>query len=283
MTSLKHNHVHLSVIVPMFNEEDCIHKFLDELYAVINKIPFETEVIVVDDCSSDRTREILLLLDHPNLDVITHAKNLGHSCAIWTGMKAAIGDLLLTLDGDLQHPPQLIPEMIDALNHKQADVVYGIRKDFNTERLRKRLSTHTFFFLSHYIYGLKLEPYANDFRLLKREVLQRVASDNGRCPTLRAALPRLKLNASFVEFDLGKRFAGSTKFTFTKMADLFLNTISYSDKKRLLLLFLSFFGLAIVATSCYSLFFGLLLFSFSLLFQLPFFQSVYLCLKKLIP
>jgi len=174
-------------------------------------------------------------------------------------MCAAIGDLLFTLDGDLQHPPELIPRMIDTLKDSQSDGVYGIRKDFNSERLRKRLSTHAFYFLGHHVYGLKLEPYANDFRLIKREVLQQLDPPEGHCPTLRAALPQLELAVSFVEFELAKRFAGSSKFTVQKMASLFFNTVSYSDKKRLLLLSLSSASAALAISAHYSTFFGLFL------------------------
>lgn len=280
MTPDQRNLFSLSVIVPMFNEEACVRKFLSDLYAVLDPILSEKEVIIVDDCSSDSTRELLLNLDYPGLNVITHAKNLGHSCAIWTGMSAATGDLLFTLDGDLQHPPEMIPKMIDALYESQADVVYGIRKDVNSERLRKRLSTHFYFFLGHYVYGLRLEPYANDFRLLKRSVLQQLHPDKGRCPTLRVVLPQLKLTVSFVEFDLAKRFAGTSKFTVKKMMNLFLNTISYSNKKRLLLFSLSFVSAALVVTSIHSAILGLVLFSLSLPFQVPLLQSVYLLLKK---
>jgi glycosyltransferase involved in cell wall biosynthesis len=82
MTSDQRDLFSLSVIVPMFNEEECVQKFLSDLYSVLDHVLMEIEVIVVDDCSSDNTREILLNLDYPNLKVITHAKNLGHSCAI---------------------------------------------------------------------------------------------------------------------------------------------------------------------------------------------------------
>jgi dolichol-phosphate mannosyltransferase len=139
----------------------------------------------------------------------------------------------MTLDGDLQHPPAVIPLMIEQMRTCNSQVVYGIRKNLDVERFSKRLSTRMFFLIVRYVYGIRLEPYANDFRLISRDVFEQVLDVDSARPTLRAILPQLQLATSLVEFDLRPRLNGESKFTVRKMAALFLDTVTYAPRKRL--------------------------------------------------
>jgi glycosyltransferase involved in cell wall biosynthesis len=275
--------VDLSIIVPMFNEEECIERFLEEVYSELRKLDQVFEVVVVDDCSTDSTTEILGCLEYENLQVIHLPNNFGHSYAIWKGLCAARGDLLLTLDGDLQHPPSLIPLMIDELLHSDSDITYGIRKDFNSERVQKRFSSHVFYLVCNYLYGVQLEPFANDFRLIKTDVMQHIKVKRGQTPVLRAILPSLHLKTSFVEYELGPRFAGVSKFTFIKMLELFLNTASYATKSRKITLTIVFVVFTSLTTINISVIYGALVLLFSIVLATPFFSPVlfpYLIAKK---
>lgn len=270
----------LSIVVPMFNEEDCVEKFLADLYNVLEQADCTYEVIVVDDCSTDSTLRILQSTDYKNLRLISLEKNSGHSFAIWMGLSAARGDLLLTLDGDLQHPPSLIPLMIAQLRDSKSDITYGIRKNFNSQRLQKRLTSHAFYYLVRYLYGVSLEPYANDFRLIRKEVLNQVHVKNGLTPVLRAVLPSLMLPVSFVEFELETRYAGNSKFTLKKMIGLFINTASYSKTRRRLLLMSLFAVTAIIVMINFFILLGVFFGVFFVLLCLPFFGSNLVALSQ---
>jgi len=223
----------VSVVVPMFNEEDCVELFAAELHNVLLNSGYVYDVVLVDDASTDQTPQILATLIYPNFRSIRLERNSGHSAAMWAGMCSSTGDLIMTLDGDLQHPPSVIPLMVDQMKIRNSQVVYGIRKNLDVERFSKRLSTRMFFLIVRYIYGIRLEPYANDFRLISREVFEKVIKVDSSCPTLRALLPQLQLTTSTVEFDLRPRLNGESKFTIRKMATLFLDTVTYAPKIRL--------------------------------------------------
>ena len=232
MSACNHNLFSVSVVVPMFNEEDCVEHFAAELHSVLASCDFHYEVIIVDDASTDRTPQIIATLGYPNFQSIRLVKNSGHSRAMWAGMSLCTGDLIMTLDGDLQHPPAVIPLMIEQMKTSRSQVVYGIRKNLDIESFSKRFSTRLFFFTVRYIYGIRLEPYANDFRLISRDVFETVSKVDFSCPPLRAILPRLHLVTSTVEFDLRPRLNGESKFTIWKMAALFLDTVSYAPRRR---------------------------------------------------
>ena len=217
----------------MFNEEECVEHFAAELHNVLRNSGFPYEVIIVDDASTDRTPQILATLNFPEFRSIRLARNSGHSSAMWAGMSSCTGDLIMTLDGDLQHPPAVIPLMIEQMRTYNSQVVYGIRKNLDVERFSKRLSTRMFFLIVRYVYGIRLEPYANDFRLISRDVFEQVLDVDSARPTLRAILPQLQLATSLVEFDLRPRLNGESKFTVRKMAALFLDTVTYAPRKRL--------------------------------------------------
>ncbi len=115
----------LSVVMPVFNEE----RTLEAIVALVLATPFEKEVLLVDDGSVDRTREIILRLEqeHPEIRAILHKENKGKGGALATGFEAATGDLVIIQDADLEYDPADYPKLIEPIRQGKADVVYGSR------------------------------------------------------------------------------------------------------------------------------------------------------------
>ena len=122
----------LSVVIPFYKEEDNVESMIDELHAALETYPGEFELVLVDDGSTDRTREILLdaRANRGNhIMVISHRRNLGQTQAMQTGLQAARGDVIAFMDGDLQNDPADIPAMVEKLETDHLDLLCGLRKN----------------------------------------------------------------------------------------------------------------------------------------------------------
>src|SRR3989344_5504304 len=121
-------YIYLSIVLPIFNEESALPKLMEELYLVCNSLNKNYEIIFVDDCSDDKTPEILgqLASKDPKIKVLRFSRNFGHQAALSAGLNVAEGEMVVTMDSDLQHPPRLIPEFI---KHAEEgfDIVTGER------------------------------------------------------------------------------------------------------------------------------------------------------------
>jgi glycosyltransferase involved in cell wall biosynthesis len=220
--------IQVSIVIPIFNEEESIDELLVGLHKVLNKLMMNTELILVDDSSTDESASKLNAASNIyELKIITLHKNSGHANAIWCGMKHAEGEVIITMDGDLQHPPELIPFLISEVEASKVDVVYAIRNDLVSERRAKRITSHVFFFTFRYVFGLRLVPYANDFRLIKRSYFNSITSKATRVEIMRALLATRHHSFKTVGFDLQARKLGESKFTFRKMLNLYLRTLTY--------------------------------------------------------
>ena len=122
------NSVYLSLVLPVFNEEENLPVLMGELYSVCNSLNRNFEIIFVDDCSKDRTPEILRQIANKDskVKVLRFSRNFGHQAALSAGLDLAEGELVVTMDSDLQHPPRLIPEFIKYAENG-SDIVIGER------------------------------------------------------------------------------------------------------------------------------------------------------------
>ncbi|MDH6208294.1 glycosyltransferase family 2 protein [Aurantimicrobium minutum] len=221
----------LSVIVPVFNEEDVLPLFVKRLKLVLDEKFSSYEVIFVDDGSTDRTYEILANLFWPQQTVIRFVHNSGHMSALEAGYRASSGKLVITMDGDLQHPPELIPEMVDVAISNQSDVVYAVRKDRSEEKWLKRFSAQSYYKILKAFSGIEIINSAADFRLISSkvvDVIKRLPKGN---LVFRLLIPSLGFPHSEIEYIAEKRLAGETKYTFAKMTQLSVSSlVSYSTK-----------------------------------------------------
>ena len=212
----------LSVVVPMFNEEAVIPVFVDRLRPVLDGLDVPYEVVAVDDGSADRT--VALLFEQgrgwPELRLIKLRRNSGHQAALTAGLQRARGDWVVSIDADLQDPPETIVEMLRLARDEGLDVVYGVRSDRSTDTTFKRHTAGAYYRLMRRIVGGDLPAQAGDFRLLSREVVDALVKLPERTPVYRLLVPSLGFTSGTVAYAREKRAAGETKYPVRKMVAL---------------------------------------------------------------
>jgi glycosyltransferase involved in cell wall biosynthesis len=164
----------LSVVAPAFNEEAVLPAFHDELARVLVTLQdqFEIEIVYVDDGSTDATPAVLagLSASDPRVRFVRLSRNFGHQAALTAGLEHARGDVVVSMDADLQHPPAVIRELV-ARWRDGHDVVVTIRRDDRSLGVFKKLTSRLFYFALRHMSGMDVRPAAADFRLLTRKAL----------------------------------------------------------------------------------------------------------------
>ena len=164
----------LSIVVPCYNEEESVKLFLSEIQSILADYNFE--VIFVNDGSSDNTLDVIkdLADSNSNVKYISFSRNFGKESAIYAGLSNANGDLVCLIDADLQHPPRLIPEMIESICAGEADVVAARRTSRKGESKLKSFFSHMFYKVFNRVSQITLVEGATDFRVMKRIVVDAV-------------------------------------------------------------------------------------------------------------
>jgi dolichol-phosphate mannosyltransferase len=213
----------LSVVSPAYNEEAVLPAFNEELVRVLSGMEdeFDFEIIYVDDGSSDCTPAILtrLALADPRVNFLRLSRNFGHQAALTAGLEYARGDVVISMDSDLQHPPSLIPQLIAGWKAGN-DIVVTIREYHRSISLFKRMTSKVFSFAMRYCSGMEIRPSASDFRLLSRKALDALIRMPERLRFLRGMVHWLGFSSAEVEFVAPPRFAGESKFTLVRMIRL---------------------------------------------------------------
>lgn len=207
-----------SIVIPIYNEQENLEELYKSLSKVIEQISLEYEIIFIDDGSIDRSYEILkeLSFKDKNVKAIRFSRNFGHQIALTAGMDFAAGDCVITMDGDLQHPPELIPEMLDKWK-KGCEIVYTIRKETEDANFIKNSTSKFFYFLINKLGDINLQPSAADFKLLDKKVVTQLCTMRERDRMLRGMIDWLGFKNCGIEYKAPKRFAGKTKYNFKKM------------------------------------------------------------------
>ncbi len=165
----------ISVLIPLYNEKECIQNLLKEVYAVMENIKREYEVVIVNDGSSDGSEEELnkVLKEYPNLKIVHFRKNYGQTAAISAAIAESEGTILVPMDADLQNDPEDIPKLIDKLE-KGFDVVSGWRRKRKDNFLTRVLPSKIANFIISNISGVKLHDYGCSLKAYRREVLDEI-------------------------------------------------------------------------------------------------------------
>lgn len=164
----------LSVVIPLYKEEDNVEHLVTELHTVLETYPGEFELVLVDDGSTDRTRERLLdARTHrgEHIMVISHRRNLGQTQAMQTGLQAARGDVIAFMDGDLQNDPADIPAMVEKLETDHLDLLCGWRKN-RQDTLDRTLPSRVANWLIGRVSGVALHDYGCSLKVGRRDVLE---------------------------------------------------------------------------------------------------------------
>ena len=216
-----------TVIVPVFNEKDC----LDELYHRVCKVMDQTkdswELILVDDGSTDGSTEIIrnFAKDDTRVRPVIFARNYGHQIAVTAGMDYSSGDAVAVIDADLQDPPEVILDLI-AKWKEGYQVVYAVRAEREGETKFKLITASLFYRLIYKITDVKIPMDTGDFRLLDRKVVEVMNSMRERQRFLRGMSAWVGFRQAGVPYKRAARYAGSTKYPFKKMLKLAMTAIT---------------------------------------------------------
>ena len=206
----------LSVVAPVFNEQDTVRVFCERTAAALGELPFE--IVLVDDGSSDDTPAILaeLAAADRRVRVVTLSRNFGHQTALTAGLEHAAGDAVVMIDADLQDPPELIPELLDWWR-KGSDVVVAVRSQREGEPRLKLMTASWFYRLLARVAQIEVEHNAGDFRLLSRRALDALLAMPERNRYLRGMTSWVGFTRTTVPYRRAARHAGDTKFSLFKM------------------------------------------------------------------
>jgi len=210
----------VSVVVPVYCEQDNISPLIDQIVGVMAPLDLNYEILVVDDGSTDltwqRLTEKAAAVDQ--LEALRLSRNFGHQGALLAGLNAARGQAVISMDGDLQHPPELLPQMIAAWQ-AGSRVVITKREDEQKTSLFKRLTSKYFYKIFSFLAETSIESGTSDFRLLDRRALDALLGFRFGQPFLRGSIPSLGFQTTTIPFSVGERLSGESKYTPRKMFD----------------------------------------------------------------
>ena len=206
----------LSVVAPMYDEEETVDVFYRRVRTALGDVPFE--IVLVDDASTDRTGELLdrLADADPRVRVLHLARNFGHQAALTAGLEYAHGDVVVMIDGDLQDPPEVIPDLLDRWR-AGSDVVFGVRDSRAGETWFKLVTARWFYRLFKRVTRLDLHGNSGDFRLMDRRALDALLKMPERNRFLRGMTVWIGFSQIAVPFVRQERHAGVTKYPLRKM------------------------------------------------------------------
>ena len=217
----------ISVIVPIFNEEEVIPELYRRMTAVLGVIGQPWELICVNDGSRDESLSLLLSLreQDPRVKIINFSRNFGHQIAITAGMDYALGDAIAIIDADLQDPPELIDDMFDKWREGY-EVVYAVRAQRRGESRFKLWTASAFYRLLRRITDVEIPVNTGDFRLIDRQVLLTMRRLREKHRFMRGLSSWVGYRQIGIEYQRAERFAGDTKYPLSKMLRLTLDAIT---------------------------------------------------------
>jgi glycosyltransferase involved in cell wall biosynthesis len=208
----------VSIIVPVYNEEDVIEAFYHRLAAVIEQLRLDVEMIFVNDGSTDRTMSVLgtLRMDDQRIGILDLSRNFGKEIAMAAGLDHALGDAVIIIDADLQDPPELIPELIEKWRSGY-DVVYAKRIERRGESLMKRLTARAFYRVMRKVAKVKIPEDTGDFRLLSRRAVAALRKLRERRRFMKGMFAWIGFPQIAVPYNRDPRYAGTTKWSYWRL------------------------------------------------------------------
>jgi glycosyltransferase involved in cell wall biosynthesis len=214
----------LDIIVPAYNEEACLRAFHARLRAVLDPLPYVVRVIFVDDGSTDQTAAVIaeLAQQDARVGLLRFSRNFGHQVALTAGLDAADADAVVTMDADLQHPPEALPDMLRAWE-QGGELVSGVRAGHSKAGVFKRMSSTAFYRVLNLISPVTLTPDSPDFRVLDRKVVAAVVQLREQSRFLRGLYSWVGFRQVQVVYEEGERAAGKSRYG---TLDMFLFALS---------------------------------------------------------
>ena len=222
----------ISIVAPLYNEEDSLPTLVERLNKLMDTLPFTTEVVLINDGSKDKTEELLyqLTLTDSRYHGVFLARNYGHQIALSAGLSVARGTkAIMVIDGDLQDPPELITPFYDKIK-EGFDIVYGVRKIRSDEGMFKKWTSHLFYRLLKKISQIDIPLDSGDFCMMSRKVVDVLNKMPEKKRFIRGMRAWIGMRQIGVTYDRAERAAGETKYTLGKMVALASNAFfSFSE------------------------------------------------------
>ena len=235
----------LDIIVPVFNEEDCLDEILSRLTGVRDSLKASLDVsfLFVNDGSKDKSADILKAFaeKYDYVKVINFARNFGHQIAVTAGINNTNADYVAIIDADLQDPPELIVDMYKK-SLEGYDIVYGKRLKRDKETMFKKLTAFGFYRVLNYMCNLDIPKDTGDFRLITKNVVDVLKNMPEHNRFIRGMVPWVGFKSAPVEFNREERYAGETHYPLKAMLKLATNAIfSFSTKPLVMINYLALF------------------------------------------
>lgn len=215
----------LSVVVPIYNEELGISEFAQQLKSNLDDLKIKYEVIFINDGSTDSSQKIINSIFWPELRSYEFQFNAGHMKALEAGLEKSTGNLIITMDSDLQHPPAYIKDFINNQKETGAEVVYGIRDLRKEDGIFKRISAKFYYKLMRKLSGINIRSNAADFRLITKSVRDVLVSLEEENKIFRLLIPSLNFQESQIVFQAEKRIHGKSKYGLKNMGSLAISSV----------------------------------------------------------
>jgi glycosyltransferase involved in cell wall biosynthesis len=217
----------VSIVLPAYNESENIVKVCSEIDNIFKKINYSHEIILVADGCTDNTIETIqhLILKNNHIFFIEFSRNFGHQLALKAGLDHAKGDCVISMDCDLQHPPELIPELLEEWE-KGFEIVYTIRLEDKKLPLVKRISSNLFYKTLNSLSDVELETGSADFRLIDKKVVSVIRDFNENEPFLRGLFKWMGFKQNSVEYAPCPRQFGKSKYSVKKMLKFALQGVT---------------------------------------------------------
>jgi glycosyltransferase involved in cell wall biosynthesis len=233
----------VSIVIPAHNEEENIIVIVDRIEKVFEGLNYNFEILVVDDGGTDKTLSVIedLAKIKNNFFYIEFSRNFGHQPALKAGLDYAKGDCVISLDADLQHPPELFIEMLTKWEEGY-EVVYTRRKEDKKQSFKKRKSSAYFYKLLNSLSDIEIESGTADFRLLDRRVVEVFKKFKENEPFIRGLVKWLGFKQYAIDYIPDQRFSGASKYNLSKMRKLAIHGVtSLSIKPLHTAVYLGFF------------------------------------------
>ena len=216
----------LSIVIPLFNEQESISQFHRELTQVLDALVHDVGIYYVDDGSTDSTQELLarIAADDARVTVLELSRNFGHQYALTAGLELAQGDAVITMDGDGQHPPGLLPEMV-GLFEDGYDIVMTQRVNEQGLSMLKRVTSGAFYWLINRLGNTQIQPGSADFRLHSRSVVDAINQMGDYHRFVRGMVAWVGFKTVILPYSPAQRIGGKSKYSFLRMAGLSMDAI----------------------------------------------------------
>jgi len=216
----------VDIIVPFFNEEEAIFPFFAQLKSAISTLPYDFHLIFVNDGSKDNTQQKLqeLASAHEIVIVIELSRNFGHQAALTAGLDQSRSDYAISMDGDGQHPPELLAEML-RLAESGYDIVLTERISKEKRFSFKQFTSSSFYRLINFIGNTHIQPGGADFRLLSRQVVEELQAMPEYHRFLRGMVAWVGFKSIILPFQPPERLAGESKYSLRKMLNLGMDAV----------------------------------------------------------